>query len=184
MQSDEEWRQRRMEAEGGTPTQRREEREEDTIPVYGSLLAAISGYALAPIHRPSTTHSTHPTNLTPPASFHSLFHHLLAPSLSFFLFPLTPVSFTFSLVFYLHCFLPPLLLRSSLLLPPFMSRRLDIIVEHCMLLTPFSVGSFSVMADMKDAAWILISIRCVMDGSRAGRFVEMEIVFFAVMPYL
>lgn len=49
----------------------REEGKEDTIPVYGSLLAAISGYALAPIRPfdPSTSEPPQPPprlTLSPP----------------------------------------------------------------------------------------------------------------------
>ena len=121
--------------EGGTSAQGREERKEDAIPVYGSLLAAISGYALAPIHHPSTTH---PTNLTPSASFRSLFHQLLSLSLS--LSPSPSYSFAHSpyLSLFLSRFLFTLLLSAS---PPpllfafpsatFYVTRLDIIAEHC-----------------------------------------------------
>ena len=77
----------------------REEREGcgriDTIPVYGSLLAAISGYALAPIQRPSSSTTPFdpsdqprrlppafiPLTLSPPPS--SLFLSLSLPLCSF-----------------------------------------------------------------------------------------------------
>lgn len=147
----------------------------------GSYIRLRSSAHPPPIRHPSNTHSTHPTNLTPPATLHSLFRHPLSLFLSsrvFFSPSHRPLSLPLSLVFYLRSFFPPPL--ATPLLPPFMSPRLDIIAEHCMLLTPSTTGPFSVMADTGNAAWILIPIRRVMDGrhvGRSGRFVEMEIAF-------
>ena len=130
-----------MEVEGGTPDQGRGKGEGcgriDTIPVYGSLLAAISGYALAPIQRPSSSTTPFdpsdqprrlppafiPLTLSPPPSF--LFLSLsLSPSFSLF-----PPLCSFSRL-YLPVFLPsprflfmPLLLALLSLPFAFMSPR-------------------------------------------------------------
>ena len=116
--------------EGGTSAQGREERKEDAIPVYGSLLAAISGYALAPIHHPSDQ----------PNPFCQLSLALSPTPLSLSLSPSPSYSFAHSpyLSLFLSRFLFTLLLSAS---PPpllfafpsatFYVTRLDIIAEHC-----------------------------------------------------
>ena len=175
-----------MEVEGGTPDQGRGKGEGcgriDTIPVYGSLLAAISGYALAPIQRPSSSTTPFdpsdqprrlppafiPLTLSPPPSFLflSLFLSLslslflsLSPSVPFHGF-ISPSSFHL-LVFYLCHFFS----LSSHSLLPLCHPDLDIIAAHCILLTPTTIGLVVLWPIRRGMpAWILIPARCAMDG--------------------
>lgn len=154
----------------------REEREGcgriDTIPVYGSLLAAISGYALAPIQRPSSSTTPFdpsdqprrlppafiPLTLSPPPSslFLSLSLSLSAPFHGF----ISPSSFHL-LVFYLCHFFS----LSSHSLLPLCHPDLDIIAAHCILLTPTTIGLVVLWPIRRGMpAWILIPTRCAMDG--------------------
>lgn len=144
----------------------------DTIPVYGSLLAAISGYALAPIQRPSSSTTPFdpsdqprrlppafiPLTLSPPPSslFLSLSLSLSAPFHGF----ISPSSFHL-LVFYLCHFFS----LSSHSLLPLCHPDLDIIAAHCILLTPTTIGLVVLWPIRRGmSAWILIPTRCAMDG--------------------